>query len=248
VGKPTVDVIIQPVCLRFRLHEDELVYFFASSPEQQLDRMEAMLGVGPGDLPIFKTNVGFLPVAATLLIRGEKTVVVDPGNHHIGAYSILWHALQKRGLDYADIDAVVTTHTHTDHAGAITQLAGKPWILGSGELAEMAAIEGAPIVDAKKTMMGPVTEIDSETELMPGVAAFPTPGHTAGHISLIVEARDARVLVAGDLAMLRTEYTRREYSHWYSAEQLDALHRSLDRAQEYKPDLVIPGHDRAFRP
>ena len=248
MAKPKVDVIIQPVCLRFRLHEDELVYFFASSAEQQLDRMEAMLGVGPGDLPIFKTNVGFLPVASTVLIRGEKTLLVDPGNHHIGAYSILWHALQKQNLDYADIDAVVTTHTHSDHAGAITQLAGKPWILGSGEFAEMSAIEGSPIVEAKKTMMGPVTEIDSETELMPGTVAFPTPGHTSGHISLIVEGENGRTLVAGDLAMLRNEYTRRAYSHWYSPEQLEALNRSLDHAQEYQPDLVIPGHDRAFRP
>ena len=175
-------------------------------------------------------------------------MLVDPGNHHIGAYSILWHALRKHNLDYADIDSIVTTHTHSDHAGAITQLAGKPWTLGAGEFAEMAAIEGSPIVEAKKSMMGSVTELDSETELMPGVIAFPTPGHTAGHISLVVECESERVLVAGDLAMLRSEYTHRAYSHWYSSEQLDSLNRSLDLAQSYKPDLVIPGHDRAFHP
>ncbi len=245
---PTVEIIIQPVCLRFRLHQDELVYFFSAGAEQQLDRMEMMLGVGPaGDQPIFRTNVGFLPVASTVLVRGEQTLLIDPGNHHVGAYGILWHALRGLNLSYSDIDVIVTTHTHSDHAAAITQLPDTPWILGAGELEEMSAIEGAPIVEAKKGMMGEITELNSETELMPGVIAFPTPGHTAGHISLIVDTADERVLVAGDLAMLRSEYTDRKYSHWYSATQLEALHSSLDRAQAFKPDLVIPGHDRAFR-
>ncbi len=240
------EVIIQPVCLRFRWHQDELVYLFSSAPEQQLDRMELMLGIDPADQPIFRSNVGFLPVASTVLIRGEKTLLVDPGNHHIGAYSILWHALQSRGVEFNDIDLIVTTHTHSDHAAAITQLPGKPWLLGADELDEMALIEGSPIVEAKKSMMGPITEIVDELELMPGIVAFPTPGHSAGHISLVADTEAGRVLIAGDLTMTKAEYTHRDYSHWYNQQQLDLLHSSLDRAQSYKPDVVIPGHDRQF--
>ncbi len=242
-----VEVIINPVCLRFRWHRDELVYFFTANPEQQLDRMEEMIGIGPGPQPIFRTNLGFLPVAATVLIRGERTLLVDPGNHHVGAYAILWHALQSRGLDYDDIDMVVTTHGHSDHAAAIVQLPGKPWLLGAGELDDMAAIEGRPIVEAKKSMMESVTEVAGETELMAGVTAIPTPGHTAGHISLLVETAEERVLVAGDLTMTASEYRHRSFSHWYSEAQLSQLNASLDRVQELAPDLVIPGHDRAFR-
>lgn len=245
---PTVDVIINPVCLRFRWHSDELVYLFAANPEQQLDRMETMLGVGPGPEPIFQTNVGFLPTASTVLIRGERTLLVDPGNHHIGAYSILYHALKSRGLSPDDIDAVVTTHIHTDHAAAIVKFPGTPWIVGAGDLDAMALIEGAPIVEAKKSMMGEITEIDAETELMPGVRAIPTPGHTRGHISLLVETAQDRVLIAGDLTMVASEYRNRSFSHWYGPEQLAQLNASLDRVQALSPDLVIPGHDRAFRP
>ena len=245
---PEVEVIINPVCLRFRWHRDELVYLFSAGPEQQLDRMEEMIGIAPGPQPIFRTNLGFLPVASTVLIRGERTLLVDPGNHHIGAYSILWHALQSRGLDYGDIDLVVTTHCHTDHAAAIVHLSGKPWVLGAGELDEMAGIEGRPIVDAKKSMMAGVTEIAGETELMAGVTAIPTPGHTAGHISLLVETAQEKVLVAGDLTMIASEYRHRTFSHWYSEAQLSQLNASLDRVQALAPDLVIPGHDRAFRP
>lgn len=248
--KPTVDVIINPVCLRFRYDSDEIVYLFAANPEQQLDRMEQMLGVGPEDGPIFATNVGFLPVASTVLIRGEKTIIVDPGNHHIGNYAILKHALKSRGLTCDDVDMVVTTHTHADHAGALLQFRGLPWLLGRNELAGMAAIEGEPIVEAKKSMMGPVVELcDTDPqEVMPGVTSYPTPGHSPGHISLLVETDAGRVLINGDATMLRSEYTERRFSQWYAPAQLEQLHASLDRVQALRPDLVIPGHDRAFRP
>lgn len=248
--KPTVEVIIHPVCLRFRYENDEIVYFFASNPEQQLDRMEQMLGVGPQDGPIFSTNVGFLPVCSTVLIRGEKTIVVDPGNYHIGNYAMLKHALMSRGLTYDDVDMVVTTHTHTDHAGALPQLRGKPWVLGKGELAGMIAIEGKEIVAAKTSIMGPLTEVSDlvSEELMPGVTTHPTPGHSPGHISLLVETDDGRVLVNGDATMLRSEYTERRFSQWYGPDQLGQLNDSLDRVQALRPDIVIPGHDRPFRP
>ncbi|WP_127143880.1 MBL fold metallo-hydrolase [Pelagibacterium montanilacus] len=248
---PTVEVIIHPICLRFRYDHDELVYMFAAHPQQQLDRMETMIGIDPEkDGPIFDTNLGFLPVASTVLIRGEKTLLVDPGNTHIGAYGVLRRALAARGLGYEDIDAVVTTHCHVDHAASVVQLKGKPWIIGAGEFADMEIIEGKPIVEAKKQMMGEITEIRGldPVEIMAGVSAIATPGHSSGHISLIVDTADERVLVAGDLTMVRPEYEERTFSHWYGPPQLEQLHASLDRVQAFSPDLVIPGHDRPFRP
>lgn len=245
---PTAEVIIHPVCLRFRWENDELIYFFASNPEQQLDEMEKMMSVKPGDIPIFMTNVGFLPVVSTVLVRGEKNLLIDPGNHFIGAYAMLWHALQSRGLDYDDIDMFVTTHTHSDHAGSIVQLAGKPWIIGKGELAEMALIEGQPIVDAKVSMMSEVIEIEENTEIMPGVTIVPTPGHTAGHQSVMIDTATDRVIVTGDQTMLKSEWVDRKFSHWYGDEQLAKLNAALDKLQALEPDLIIPSHDRPFRP
>ena len=247
---PKVDVIIRPVCLRFRYHADEIVYMFAAGADQQLDGMEQMLGIGPGPDPIFDTNLGFLPVASTTLIRGERTLLVDPGNHHIGAYSIIDRALASRGVTKDDVDAVVTTHTHSDHAGAIVKFVGKPWILGAGELAEMELIEGPQLVAAKKAMMGEIIEIagDEPVEIMPGVRVVRTPGHTAGHMSLLVETDDGLVLVAGDQTMTRSEYEERRFSQWYGPETLALLNASLDKVQAFAPALVIPGHEPPFRP
>jgi glyoxylase-like metal-dependent hydrolase (beta-lactamase superfamily II) len=130
----------------------------------------------------------------------------------------------------------------------LLQFKGKPWFVGKGELDEMAALEGAPIVAAKREMMGALTEVDGVVQIMPGVTAYSTPGHTAGHISFLVETDEGRVLIAGDQAMTRSEYVERKFSQWYGPETLAQLNASLDLVQALKPDLVIPGHDRPFKP
>ena len=38
-----------------------------------------------------------------------------------------------------------------------------------------------------------------------------------------------------------------KFSRWYPEENLKQLNKSLDKAKNYKPDLVIPGHDRSFQ-
>ena len=114
----------------------------------------------------------------------------------------------------------------------------------------MIAIEGKEIVDAKKSMMGEIIEIsdDNETKIMENVYAITTPGHTNGHISFIVKSNDETILIAGDQTMTKEEYCERKFSRWYPETNLKQLNESLDKAQSYKPDLVIPGHDRSFKP
>jgi len=186
----SVDILINPVTLRFSYHNNELIYMFASNPKQQLDEMEKLMGVSTKDGPIFDTNVGFLPVATTTLVRGEKNILVDPGNYHIGFYSILKRALASRNLTYDDIDIIATTHTHSDHAASIVHFRNKPWVIGMKEFHDMEAIEGKEIVNAKKSMMGEIIEIsdNNETKIMENMYAITTPGHTSGHISFVVKS------------------------------------------------------------
>ena len=178
------------------------------------------MGVSTKDGPIFDTNVGFLPVATTILVRGEKNILVDPGNYHIGFYSILKKALASRNLTYEDIDIVATTHTHSDHAASIVHFRNKPWIIGNKEFNDMIAIEGKEIVDAKKSMMWEIIEIsnNNETKIMENMYAITTPGHTSGHISFVINSDEQTVLIAGDQTMTREEYCDRKFSRWYPEE------------------------------
>lgn len=246
--KPSVDVIIKPVCLRFRYHEDEIVYMFAGHADAQLDAMERMLGVDPDRDQLFDANVGFLPVASTVLIRGEKTILVDPGNHHVGFYGMLGNALKAHGSSFDEVDMVVTTHAHADHAANVTMLPGRPWVMGEGEYVVHEILEGEGVARERRALMGDVREIPSEGthDLMPGVSAVFTPGHSPGHISLLVDSDRGRVLIAGDQAMTENEFRTGRFSHWYSDEQRAQLEASLERVKAWKPDVVIPGHDREF--
>ncbi len=246
-----IDVVIQPVVLRFSLLQDEVVYFFASDTEATLDRMELMMGIDPNTDALFDSNLGFLPVSTTVLIRGKKNIVVDPGNHHTGFYGQLAIGLKRFGLTPADIDLVVCTHCHHDHMGSAFRLPGADLVLGEGEADFCEELYGTAETEARLAVMGSLIEVGrgQELELMPGVVAISTPGHTPGHISVMAENEQGeRVMVAGDTVMTRREYSDRTFSHWYTDDQLKGLHSSLDRLQAHRPTTVMPGHDRAFMP
>ena len=246
-----IDVVIQPVVLRFTLLDDEVVYFFAADTEAVLDRMELMMGIDPQVDMLFDSNLGFLPVSTAVLIRGEKNIVVDPGNHHTGFYGQLAIGLKRFGLTPADIDLVVCTHCHHDHMGSAFRIPGADLVLGEGEADFCEEIYGTAETEARLAVMGDLIEVGrgDELELMPGVVAISTPGHTPGHISVMADTEDGeRVIVAGDTVMTRNEYSARTFSHWYTADQLRGLHASLDRLQALGPTTVMPGHDRAFTP
>ncbi|MFN8592753.1 MAG: MBL fold metallo-hydrolase [Thermomicrobiales bacterium] len=248
--RPKVDVLIQPFCLRFSLQEDEIVYHVAGHADMQLDRMERLMGIDPAAQPIFDCNLGFLPVATSVLIRGERTIVVDPGNHHLAAYGLLGRALARYGLVPDDVDLVIATHSHHDHLASLAPFAGKDLLLGAGEIAYARQISGTAPTDAHLGRMATVTEVAAAEgyPVMAGVDVVATPGHTPGHVSVLIKTDDERIVVAGDTTMTRAEYESGEFSHWYDASQRAQLAASRERLQAWRPTLVLPGHDRAFRP
>ena len=48
--------------------------------------------------------------------------------------------------------------------------------------------------------------MDGETEVAPGLRLIPTPGHTAGHQSLVLESADGNVVLAGQAVQSRAEW------------------------------------------
>ena len=59
--------------------------------------------------------VGMTPFPNTVLLRGPRTILVDPGLPLQNDPVV--RALEARGLSPADVDLVVLTHAHLDHAG-----------------------------------------------------------------------------------------------------------------------------------
>ena len=85
--------------------------------------------------------------------------------------------------------------------------------------------------------------IDKETEIAKGVRIVPTPGHTAGSVSVFVDA-DRHYAIVGDAVPLRDNFTKRiaPKLNVDEAAAMDSIGRIADYA-----DVIVPGHDQPFR-
>lgn len=111
--------------------------------------------------------------------------------------------LQRLGLQPTDVDAVFLGHLHFDHAGGLNEMAHADIHVHRRELdAARAQADEAYFTD---DFSGPYKWhlVEREYELLPGIRAIETPGHTAGHMSMLIELpRGAPILLAGDAADL----------------------------------------------
>ena len=113
------------------------------------------------------------------------------------------HHLAQLGLTPADIDVVFLSHLHFDHAGGLCDVCGTEVHVQQDELT--AAQSGTDIAYFPSDFSGdyPWQIKQGEYDLVPGVRAISTPGHTAGHMSLWLEMpKGAPILLCGDAADL----------------------------------------------
>jgi N-acyl homoserine lactone hydrolase len=158
--------------------------------------------------------------------------------------------LAALGLAAADVDVVFLGHLHFDHAGGLHDFCHAELHVHERELA--AAREPADhgyfaddLAPAKSWRCA-----CCEYDLVPGVRAIETPGHTAGHMSMLIELpKGAPILLCGDAADL-TENLEDEIAPGlcYRDDETDALtsiRRLKQLAQEAGAELW-PNHDLSF--
>ncbi|HEX3698165.1 MAG TPA: MBL fold metallo-hydrolase [Polyangia bacterium] len=171
-------------------------------------------------------------------------------------------ALHEVGVEPASIDFVVMTHLHFDHSGGTTRRTG------SGGLAPVFP-RARHVVQAREWRdathphernrasylaenIGPLEEagllqqVDGEAEIVPGVRVVPTPGHTAGHQSVLIGAAGGpQALFLGDVVPTAV-HTRLPWVMSYDldpAGTVETKRRLFERA--IKEDwLLLWGHDR----
>jgi N-acyl homoserine lactone hydrolase len=100
------------------------------------------------------------------------------------------------GLTPADITLHVLTHGHIDHVGALPLIAC-PLVLTAAERAEPRPLyfgSARPVVWPDV----PTHCITGETQVCDGLTLIPTPGHTPGHLSVLVTLPQGPVILTGD--------------------------------------------------
>jgi N-acyl homoserine lactone hydrolase len=158
-------------------------------------------------------------------------------------------ALVALGISMADVTAVANCHLHFDHSGQNARLPrGVPIFVQRREWAMVN--EPDYTVPEWIDVPGLTYEVlDGETEVAPGLRLIPTPGHTAGHQSLVVEASAGSIVLAGQALQSRAEWdgaTEPSASGRSSAPDPDAYGRSVERLRALEPVRVHFAHDPAI--
>jgi methylmalonyl-CoA epimerase len=161
-----------------------------------------------------------------LLVRGVRTMLIDAGlgdkegEKFHDLYAVdrarhLDHALAEAGVAVGDIDIVLATHLHFDHAGGFTARDGngrlRPrfprarYVVRRGEWeaamhpnernrASYLADNFAPLAET-----GVLELVDDDQTIMPGVRVQRTGGHTADHQMIVMESGGKRAAYVADL-------------------------------------------------
>jgi N-acyl homoserine lactone hydrolase len=174
--------------------------------------------------------------------------------------------LRERGIDPGNVGTVVLTHLHSDHASGIAQFPDATFVVSSAEWD--AGADGGVTDGYIKRQFDHAFDyrlLDFESDAADSFASFGrsldlfgdgsvrivfTPGHTAGHCSVVLRLAERDVLLTADAAY--TRQTIDDSALPYRMADEHRFRRSLREIQLYieqHPDaLVVPGHDMpAFR-
>jgi glyoxylase-like metal-dependent hydrolase (beta-lactamase superfamily II) len=157
---------------------------------------------------------------AYLINTGAKLVLVDSGAGGLFGPNLgkLVANLKASGYQPEQVDEIYITHLHPDHVGGIAKdgaaVFANAVVRADQRDADFwlsqANMDKAP-ADAKGFFQGAMVSLkpyidakrfqpfDGDTQLVPGVKASSTYGHTAGHTSYLVESGGKKLLLAGDL-------------------------------------------------
>ena len=144
--------------------------------------------------------------------KQQRNLTSEPGDP-------LLRNLKEAGFEPEDIDVVVFSHLHFDHAGGGTRTndAGeivpsfpnaeyiaqrREWVMATSGLPELRGAYPQenllPLQDS-----GQLRLIDGNVEIMPGLRSLVTGGHTEGHQALLFESAGQTAVFLGDICSSR---------------------------------------------
>lgn len=172
---------------------------------------------------------------ALVVNTGDKLVLIDTGMGFRKVYGPrtgrLVANLRAAGVDPESIDVVALSHAHPDHVWGLVREDGKPHFPNAQIHIAQADLEYwtdeaklsdpalghyiGPIRDALLPLRDRMVFLKDDREVVRGLQALSTPGHTVGHTSFVISSRDSSIVYTGDLAhqpLLQMENPRAEFA------------------------------------
>jgi N-acyl homoserine lactone hydrolase len=182
-------------------------------------------------------TAGMVAFPNTLLVRGQRDYLVDPGLIMQGGPA--FGALSEHGVEPHEVKDVILTHLHFDHAEG---LAAWPQRRAFVHRLETEA-PYAQIVSGMLEMVNLEILDGEEGEIEPGIRWLLTPGHSDGLISLCIDTDDGLVVIASDCVGPLPEYFERMDLPEDFGPERDELLEQWRRIRDLDPAVVIPGHN-----
>ncbi len=167
--------------------------------------------------------------------------------------------LAAAGFPPESIDTVLCTHLHVDHVGWNTRLVDGEWVPtfpnarylfadvewehwqrdDSGMDQVLRADSIQPVIDA-----GLVDLVATDARLTSHVSLAPTPGHTPGHVSVLIESGGERAVITGDLSHMVCQATHPEWGSSFDVDPAgaEATRRGFFAGRADTDELVFGTH------
>lgn len=177
-----------------------------------------------------------LAIQAFCIETPDRRIIVDTcnGNDKSRA-SGFGHMQQSDLLDRLiqinfgpeNVDIVLCTHLHADHVGWNTCLRDGQWVptfprarylIGRTEFAHELELAGTPFREQFQDSVRPIVDaglvdlVETDHQICPELRLVASPGHTPGHVSVMIESVGESALITGDFLHSPVQIARPDWS------------------------------------